>query len=98
MKKKIVKVTAIVLLIGLLFSMASLVSAGFIQEIIFQENNDLMTTSSSSATGKGECNWHKNGTLHICSDCREMRYKYLCMGAGHPAHEKVECGCGTKPL
>ena len=47
MKKKIVMVTVIVLLIGLLFSTSSLVSAGFVEEI-FKESCEIMRGSSGS--------------------------------------------------
>ena len=65
MKKKIVKVTAIVLLIGLLFSMASLVSAGFVEEILNKELEISRGSSSYKQCNKMEIYKLNNVNVYI---------------------------------
>lgn len=89
MKKKIVMVTAIVLLIGLLFSMASLVSAGFVEEI-FKESCEIMRGSS----GSGGCTPH----YEECPKCYvKLSVTWECIPGCNQNHQDMEelgqCNC-----
>lgn len=91
MKKKIVKVTAIILLIGLLFSMASLVSAGFVEEILNKE----LEISRGSSSYK-QCNNHLMLGLDEYVDCgyhncKGKRRKQFCVNYGCDYENYAPC-------
>ena len=66
-RTKLKAIIAVVLVMASLFAMASLVSAGFIEEV-FSEVCELMTTSSAG-TGENGHSWRGNGTAGYCQDC-----------------------------
>ena len=88
-------IVAVVLVMASLFAMASLVSAGFVEEV-FSEVCELMTTSSAGTGGNGH-SWRGNGTAGYCQDCHQTIYSQICTACS-PAHTQNVCGCKTKPI
>ena len=88
-RTKLKAIVAVVLVMASLFAMASLVSAGFVEEV-FSEVCELMTTSSSGSEPEPEECEHEN-MIHMltedyyCYRCKALGNKltYMCTDCGY---------------
>ena len=94
MRRKLKAIVAVVLAMVSLFTMSSIVNAGFVELILGEDYEFIVMTATSSS--KSDCVWNGNGTKKgICSDCKQTRYEKICTKC-RPAHTKVVCGCPNK--
>lgn len=92
-RRKLKAIVAVVLTMVSLFTMSSIVNAGFVELILGEDYEFIvMTATSSSESG---CEWHGNGTKGFCVDCKQTKYEKICMKCS-PAHTKIVCGCLQK--